>query len=535
MNLRGVALLTLLLFLPSVSAGEGEGAFTVRGTVTAAGDTTFEGRPLALYAPDTEAFVRFETTAPLATVRLFEKRWHSALVAGVESPRVEKSYDERTWTVESARISLRDSDNTGFLGLYPSAEATLSATTDATTSQARHVSTLGATAQKGDAPGARGYHQEITEPHVLSQLAGEMLYTSQGGMKVSGMDVLIESSTNVTSYETGTWRSSPTEITAAWLFIEFQAPASIAWTTTTPVEIATAEAALQGEGVLSFTPAAGELKTETGVYAAANKATTLEGRFRATMDTMEGGRYTRLHINGDITTSATLVQRPAAAENSPSGGVWFLVVGVAVGAAGLGTLAYGLHARRHPAVSGRPVTYSPAVPPSRFPGAMLEHKRATVARLLKAAESPVVDASQVGAFTQAADWTEAEEAWEQTLRLLRAARRCDPANAELAMREGNCLLQLGQPREAVSAFQSASELTPSGEANLYAAVALLLAKAPDNAAQHVLEALDRSPGLAEDVERDENLRVLLARADVRAAVERAKTDDADEDDESISR
>jgi tetratricopeptide (TPR) repeat protein len=252
------------------------------------------------------------------------------------------------------------------------------------------------------------------------------------------MDVEIRAAENVTHHETGRTEadtatlegSRASEVTLTWLYLQFDAPATV--TLAGPVTMATSAADLSWDGAARFTPTNGSLRTPEGTYSTVGGPAKLDGRFTGRLAPL-AGEQGRLEVAGEV-RSASLRYEPAPlAPGAGSGGFpWgvVLLVGaavVAVGTGGFATRAILVRRRR----TTRPVPAASA--PFPF----------TAEDCLRASHLLLEQDDYPGAL----EWAT-------------RARTLAPTSGEAVSHEAYCLECIGDAEGAMRAYAEAARLMP---------------------------------------------------------------------------
>lgn len=451
-----VLTLAALFLFPMASATEGRGTFTTQGAVSFPAGTRLEGAPLAVFVPDAAQVTDLRIEVPQGTVFEFTARFQGVgLLPSVQLGNT----DVRKWTVTDAVVSLTEGDHSGFFGVYsePGSKVVVEGQVQEEPAAASGIGNGKST--DGEAPESFNYFHEIATPHMRGEGQGRMEYTGMGGVKLRGPDVEIRSS-NVTRHETGKKQTGPTEETATWLYIRFDAPATLS-AGEAPFQIATAEATAAWDGTLLFRPTDGRLQAQDETYLPRGGTVELEGTFTARLAPLPGGRTARMDLSGDMRSSSLLRQAPVPVpSSSPLEGVpLLLVIGAAV-ALGGGAGAYLWH----------------------------RHRQQDRALLDVPADAEF--------FTDMADVWIAAEDYGRGLHWMRRAREKAPTSARLAADEAFCLAKLGRLEEALKAWEEAHAVASDGDPAFGAAGTLLEIGAPLEVVEKWLgRALEKSPGL----------------------------------------
>lgn len=462
-----ITLAALMLF--PLAAASSEGSFLLRGSLSFASPAGTESPLLALFVADASRLDTLRVEVSRATVFEYRVTFHGA----ENMPRVQVSpTQERTWTLTDAVIRMvPQGDHEGYLGVYPGPDALLT-TTASREMEPRSLSEIGTKSTDGEAPENVNYYRKVVGPHFRHHGQGSATSRGVGGVKIAGPDMEITTPETRTTHATGLTRTSPAEETRTWLYVRFDAPATLLLEGA-PYEAATAETRAVWDGSVRFAPTSGNLRHDGRIYEPAGVSTQLEGAFTADLVPLREGEA-RMTLAGELrSTSMSYAPAPAPVDATRSFPWVALLVAAAVVAMGGGAMTAGVLSalrRKEPTAS---------VLPNPFPFSAED-------------------------CMQASDRCADVEDWARALEWAERARRLAPTSGEAAGQVAWALEKLGDAAGAYAAYAEASRLLPS-EAD-YAFLAARQARELPERAHEVEDflklALERDPGHAFDVEQE---------------------------------
>lgn len=476
MNRVLVIVILAILLAPAASAREATGTLQVGGAVKIPSGAQVDADALALFVPMLQPGDLLVVEAARAQVQR-----HEAEGANVGALRVRPIERDATFPLTNLTLTLVR-DPTGWLAVEPLAGGALFARRVlATTAEASRAD---AAALGNAAPGATGsegapaYSRTFSFPVMLAPAAGALALEGPLALTLYGPTVVMAADENRTEEETGA-RSGTADVSTSvverWLHVEMD-DARVSLLTLEPQQLVArtlharvADAAVQLERVT------GELRDGDAVYRADGGDFRIEGSFDVTLTPAAGQRVTEVTFQGELRAASM----PAVfAPFEPQGGTLLLTLG--------GILAGG--------VVGVVTTMA------------IRARRATAATF--SVDQLVVlaaEAAEAGDYASALDWT-------------LAAQKLAPTSARLRIDEGFFHSALGETAAALAAYDRASEMDDTGEADFFATCLLRDMGDLDAAEPRFTRALDRTPSLAYEALDDAGFRALLERPRCRRAV-----------------
>lgn len=436
----------------------------------------------ALYSNDTSRVTRFELTARTVELRVWWTEGPEVRLVQV-NPAVAPEVKSDTRILTDARIALAGDANAGWLGVrwVPGADATLD---PRSAIEPRASSEVGTPATMPDTEDDdKAYFMEpLRVPHLLVTGPTGLRIEGNGSVRLSGLDLDIESRENRSRLDTGVFRDDAPvgNKRVVWATLTFM-DGAVAVDGLANAQAQALAADLRWSGAARLRGAEGDLHGEGRDWLAAARDETLDGAFQATL--APGERGIRADLAGDLDggTLVAMTRAPAPAAQAAEALPWLLLgLGVLVG----GAATYGVaRARAH-----------------------ARHRDATPEDLLDLA----LQALEAGDHERALAW-------------VRRARRLAPASERLMLEEAAILDASGDAEGALKAYRAIAEGTRDAEACWHLARGLARAGAhPDDVAPWVAESLARDPILVFEVEEDEALAEVATRPDVKAAVTAAR-------------
>lgn len=489
----GGAILALVLLLPVAGAAEADPALTVASPIAAPADSQAELEPFALYLGNASSVGRFDLTMPAASVVVSTKTFQKVLTPlgplAVENPL---SFRQSTWTVEGARLRFvgdaGPQEQTRFVGVYPDVGTVeVTAAEDFSVVSPPESAIGNNETTDGTDPAAINYYVRESRPHLYAKLEGTARYVGVGALKIRGLTVEIATDHNVTKIETGSRQTGPTESTTTILYLRFDEPATFEVETgRTVLEIAAAQADLEGSGSLSFRAIAGELRTREGIYQVpgtpGDHPAVIHGRFRAALTPLATRDSIRLVMDGDFQAEGLVFKAaPAPSQESPAGWIGLAILALAAVVVGGGGSVVLVRRRRRAARAPVPEQSPPDPFAPLLPGEIMDAEYCVKA---------------------AVRWMSMGE-YEKALQWLGYARRLSPTSARILAETGFCLGELGKTAAALDAYLEAHQLATDHEPAIGAAYMLSGQGAPAEQIQLWLErAVERSPWALFSVEEE---------------------------------
>jgi tetratricopeptide (TPR) repeat protein len=478
-----------LLTVPTAAATAVHGDFATVGAITvgASGNLTFHLQ--ALFANGSDPA---NLNAPLLHVTVYEQRLAVVDGGGLLAPQTVQipPLGQRSFDLHDATLALT-SGREGFTGLYPAASGTATLQPPVPVAVRPSIaSTIPDNGQGTDTPDHPFYHVQASGPHFDIKSPGSVTYSGAGALKLVGPHVTITARENVTDYDTGRERTSATEETLRWVYVEW-AQGNLDLQASTPVQIAAMDAATFTADSLSFTPTAGSLQATEATYAAEpSQAVTITGRFAGDLVT-DDGSASRVQVDGNLQTTSmhAVPLPPVPGPMRSSYALWFGLVLVGLVAAG-GVVAVLKRRELRP----------------NAPGVSAWQREVAEEYAMRG--------------TELADCTD----WNAAAELMESAGRVDPTRPDYPLHEGIYRHEAGDHEGAIRAFDRASMLTRDGEPEWWAAKAALALQNAALAEQYVMRALDREPSawVVTELEQDARLMGILDLPHVRAALAEAR-------------
>ncbi|HWH08157.1 MAG TPA: hypothetical protein VNX21_03090 [Candidatus Thermoplasmatota archaeon] len=480
MRSAGILLLVAAVALPAVAATPVQGELVVGGIrfdAPAAGRLQLH----ALYANDTSGVARFELVASTVELRV----WRSEGVEVGLAPMpvvVRPTVDEEVHVLTDVRIALTGVDHAGWLGVRwsPDAEAATLAPGSAVAFRASSDLGLPGTAPDTRDPDKPYFRETLADPHLLVEGATGLSLRGSGQVRLAGLDLDIDARENRTRLHTGTERpDGPAgSNVAVWANLNFM-DGTVHVEGLGGAQAQAIDATLAWSGPARLRDVEGGLHDGDRAWLPQAPDALISGDFEARLAPVPDG--VRVDLTGDLAggTLAAMTRAPAPADALVDVLPWALVgLGIAAG----GGLTY-------VALRGRAASRTPT------PEDLLD-------LALQAAE---------------ADDPERALGW------IRRARKEAPDNERLALEEATMLESAGHDDAAVSAYRALAERSTNGEACWLLARALARRGAhPDDVAPWLVQALQRDPHLAFEVEDDELLAPHVRKPAVRAAIADAR-------------
>lgn len=479
-NVRRLALaLACLAAMPYAAAASADiGFFVADGPIHVPSDSELVWREAFVFWPDVPEDTVVEVHADHVLVEHYQFQSQ-----GVDDARYYLSNDSSRYRLTNVTVTVQESD--GWMATYPTASGAVTSLLD---SDARLVASEPDRLGNGDASseeqdgGTPFVWQTFARPHMQLDAAGRMQVEGGLSWKLSGSTVVLSASENTTTIRTGSFASAeglPTQRTDSWLVLRLSnARGSMA-----AGAYAAAAPAVAGnvQGALSFHAVHGALATANGTFTASDEPTVLTGAYDvdfAPTTAGSGGPGVALQMEGQI-HAATLARAPVPADSLASRAGWFwLGVGTLLGAGGVG-IAVAARAKQRQKSLG-----------------------------LDECVDMMHAAANEGRYGDALDWN-------------RRAQAFAPRNPRLKADRGWYLSRLGDVEGALREYDEASRLDEEGQADFLAAVLLLETDQPmELVVPRVVRALERTPGLALEIQDDGLFRRVVAHP----LVERAMRD-----------
>lgn len=501
-------LVVALLLLPIASAGSASGSFLAAGHTRLPPGAQMRVEPLALLGDDASGLDELVVSAPRLRVHLFEVRYAVARTP-LQSVGVYTSNTSETYALQSAALHLSAPASEGFVAAYarPGARATLVGASASDVAARAHGELSTATGQPPVSPdpfASREHSRQVVDvPHAVATVPGALAYEGPLLLKVKGLRLAGSSSEGALVLDTRPEGDPDVagERTTRWAILEAD-DARVEARSRTPWQMAWSEADASWQGMMTFSPLAGELRTDGAAYPASATIATLDGRFTGFLSAAQGDGgtpLTRLTLEGDVSRTTLSARSDGSILPAPRALPGVLLAGILVvaGAAGLGFGTGALYGRRK----------RPSAP---------------------AASVPIPVPAQVALPFSAEDCCDAgakaasEEDWAAAAKWFARARSLAPTSARICADLAFSLSQIGDVDEALRHYAEASRLSTDGEADFNAALAALHGARPLDEVEHWLErALARTPGLVAPLEADDDFKVLHGRARYEDAVARA--------------
>lgn len=473
----------LLISLQTLAlADEGSGSFHGSVSVSFPAESTFDARGLALYVNHTDVVTAFSLQASTVHVERYSKSMLSAqsgLVNGVLSTS-SSSYD-----ISNVSITLEGSRQ-GWFGAYLAPETLVRGTGEFEVSAAGPGRVGNDPAHAEETPDAASPTYEQALPSAHLGLVGAKTIGLDGRivLKFNGPTLVVRAAENTTTIETGRRDASDMAVrqtNETWVTFELDR-ASLRFETPSSPDLAIESLDAASRGRIDLHEAQGSFGAGAKTYSATiGGSAWLMGTFTSVL-TVEAGLPTTVAatIAGDL--RSTDMREATARVAAPQSYSWIPVTGIVLLIAAVGVVA----ARQW----------------------MLRRRDAPT--LEECIDLSHVAASE-GRYHDALHWT-------------RKAIAHAPSNARLRMDEAFFLAETGDYEGALTTYGAASRASQDGEPDFLAASLILSMQGdPEDAAERLLRALDRTPTLVFEVESDERFARLRRRADVHEALQRAET------------
>lgn len=477
--MRGASVIAVILVatLPTVAVAQATGSFSAAGVDIPRGSAA-DLALVAMYASDLGAGTILRGTAQSAHIERFEFVQHGG--AGVQVALENRS---AVYTLHDVDLLLSGAPS-GFLaiartGAYVSARwepARESAVAPASSSVIGNAPTTNG--RPSDA-GSPGFGVVLDMPHLRADAAGTFLLEGDLALKLRGSTLRLDAAENSTEVETGprTDPLVPTRSTDRWVYVTVTG-ARLELTLPKPAQLAAWRCRVElHAGDIVLEDALGNVTEGTRVYQASREDMRLSGDLRALIWPDGDGIEARLRIEieGDLAAANLRTTGRAWVPRSEASMAGLLVLGVA----------------------GVVVASAVMVATKR--------KRASSSLSVEQLVDLAGEAAEAGRHADALEWT-------------LAAQARSPTSARLITDEGFLRSALDDVEGALSAYDRAAHLDPSGEGEFLAAVLLCERGDLERACGYLLRALDRAPSLAFEVLDDPTFAQLMTRRDVSDAL-----------------
>jgi hypothetical protein len=483
-----ILVLAAVLAMPTAAAAHVSGALRIEGAVVLPRGATLTSQPVALFAADLGSLARFDAHAARAHVELYERTFVEASLAQ-QVPRVVTGSGASSWDLTDVNATV-ETPAFGWLGAHVLSGTLQETVLDSGDVTARTNAVIGNqhVAQQDDTSETPAFQAEATGTS-LARTTSDWAFQGAASFKLMGANVTLRSRENTTTLETGTVRDPerPGETTERWLVLTLDDADVRSTGAATAVLSPGADAAWDGPATLD--DATGTLASALQTWTAEERTVTLDGSLRAALGAGSSGDI-HADLQGDLrsATMTSAARVPTAAGQSP----WLplaLVVGLAIASAGGWVLAR----QRRPARASLPAAGTAAV-------------------------ATVVGADEYALLAERA--ADAED-YELAAAYAKQARALSPTSRRLALDHAYYEAERGARDDAWRALEDPL-LRDDPDAALLAMRLHLDEGREDAAAERLVRALELAPLTLLDVERDPATERLLARPEVRAAVERAR-------------
>lgn len=468
----GLAVLLLLVALPTVAATGVTGRLDVRGQLLAPAAATISSIPLAMFVNGTSS-IDIHGTSPQAFVRVFEDHYFTANVLQ-QRPIVVTQTDRPTWSVHDVDVTILPG-LPGWLGVHPNGGQLLESSHDRAVEILESQSPIGNGHGTPDAssPGQPYYLVQFPASSVARE-SDAWTYRGPASLKVMGPSLTIRSRENTTTIQTGEMQdpSNPAQTLRRLVVIELDA--TILNASGTPTQVGSGEMIAAWDGDAQFFATRGTLASNSNEWLFTGGEQTVNGNFTATITPIDADLT--ISLVGDLRDSSMTTK--VALPNSSRVPVILLVAAGAVVLGGVSTVILRATSRNR--------------------------------RLIEPDEYATLAA-------QAAD----AQDYPRSLRLIARARESSPASVRLAIEEAHYLALAGKKEAAVRKLSS-SFLAEDADALMLLATLHAEANEDGDAAAALIRALSCAPSLVVEIEGDPNFKTSLRRQDVRAAVRGAR-------------